>query len=127
MIGVKPRLAVFCCLAIIGIIAGSCAKDRVTGPRGSWDVSGTATDSITGVPIDSVHMIFGDTSILRDTSMWDGVGVYTDSNGHYRIEVPVPVRSIVAIRVGYQPGMREFSIFQSGHTIIDLDFKLKPE
>ena len=121
MYGVKPRLAVFCCLAFLGIIVGSCAKDRTIGPRGSWHVSGRVTDSVTGQPIDSAYMIPG------DTSDFDGTGVYSNGDGFYNIELPILIRDVTARKEGYLPQMRGFHDLQPDNTVSDLDFRLKPK
>ncbi|MCD6249006.1 MAG: hypothetical protein J7J98_01580 [candidate division Zixibacteria bacterium] len=59
--GVKPRLAVLCCLAFLGVIAGSCHIGGDDGEK--WlVVTGTVTDSATGLPIALASMSWGDTA-----------------------------------------------------------------
>lgn len=96
----------------------SCEDDHTIGEKG-FTVSGKVTDSVTALPIDSVHMIWDDTLILLER------GVYTDSSGEYSLVVPANARIIYARKAGYKTKGRE--IKNTNSDVHNFNFELAPE
>jgi hypothetical protein len=112
----NPKMIIIACLSVVSIVfALSCEDDS----EKAFDVSGRVTDSVTALPIDSVHMIWDDTLIVPER------GVYTDSAGRYFLSVPQGPRIIYARKAGYRTEARELQIIDSD--VHNFDFELSPE
>lgn len=120
MVGVKPRLAVFCWLALLGMIAGSCNTGGNDGEK--WFVvTGTVTDSATGLPIASASLSWGDTAPGTPVSL-------TDSSGQYRLQTPLSANTVYARKTGYEGRQRTIPAGRAGgSTLASFDFILQPE
>ena len=120
MTTIKSRLIVFCCLAVIGIVVGSCDIGGDDGEK--WFVvTGTVIDSSTGLPIAKVSMSWGDTAPGTPVSL-------TDSSGQYRLQTPQSASTVYAKKEGYRSHARGIpSGITGGTTLWNIDFELQPE
>jgi hypothetical protein len=119
-VNLHPKMFFIACLSVLSIVfALSCEDNNHTLGEKGFRVSGRVTDSVSALPIDSVHMIWGDTLILPER------GVYTDSAGEYNLQVPQSTPIIYARKEGYKTKVREIENFNSD--VHDFDFELAPE
>ena len=105
-------VALSVCMYALG---ASCFKDKTIYEHSGY-VSGTVTDSLSGQPLDSARITWGDT-VGRISSL-------TDSNGTYVIQVPVPHPTVFARKEGYLTKWLEVSV--TGTHTSGVDFQLTP-
>jgi hypothetical protein len=113
---VKSKMIIIACLSVLSIVFALSCEDH---SEKAFDVSGRVTDSVTALPLDSVHMIWDDTLFLPERP------VYTDSTGRYILGVPQGPRIIYARKAGYRTKARGLQIIDSD--VHNFDFGLSPE
>lgn len=117
---VKPEANFLACLSLLCIVfVLSCEDKEFIDGEKAFTVSGKVTDSVTALPIDSVHILWADTLIFPEPV------AYTDSNGEYSLEVPQSTPIIYARKAGYKTKKREIENFNSN--VSNFDFEVVSE
>ena len=111
----EGRLLLLAVMAACMLVIGPSCKDKTIYEHSGY-VSGTVTDSLSGQPLDSARITWGDT-VGRISSL-------TDSNGTYVIQVPVPHPTVFARKEGYLTKWLEVSV--TGTHTSGVDFQLTP-
>lgn len=117
---VNPKRLIIACLSVLCIVLVlSCEDNEFMNGEKGFVVSGKVTDSMTTLPIDSVHMIWADTLILPVR------GVFTDSSGEYSLLVPQSTPIIYARKAGYKTKRRDIQNFNAD--VSNFDFEIVSE
>jgi len=96
----------------------SCSDTITHGPDPSSTFSGIVVDSITGLPVDSAQIIYGDT--LSST-----LYTYTNTDGEYIISIgKVGIVDVYCRKESYLTEMKPLDIPNTNSIISDFDFKL---
>ena len=103
------------------VVAIGCDDDDgITIDGKGITVTGTVTDSISGQPLDSVLVSWGDTLVQE-------LGAFSDSLGRYMLSAPVYGRIIWARKDGYASKGREIVGVNPDLTLTNFDFELKAQ
>lgn len=109
------RLLLLAVVAWCTFLLGASCEDKTIYEH-TWQISGTVTDTLTGQPLDSARITWGDT--VSD------VHVLTNTDGTYEFGVPMNRPTLFARKEGYLTKSVELRLtreYTSG-----MDFELTP-